>query len=224
MDTNKKCGAKTRSGAPCKNSPVVGRTRCKMHGGMSARAGPTHHAWKHGRRSKVLDARYSGALDGLTIQDAYHLARTDPKLLQLTEEIAVLVAKQQQTLEGLRTGESGPAWEALAVLVDKALAVADNPTELALVLDQMADVVANGVGDAAIWAEYTERAERIRRLVDTQRKYEEGLRMYLPLDQAEAIFALWQDAIRRAVPKEYIARIHEELQKSRAGKTAANLH
>jgi hypothetical protein len=224
MATNKACGAKTRSGAPCKNRPCVGRERCKMHGGMSARAGPTHPSWKHGRRSKVFEARYSGALDGLVIREAYERARTDPKLLQLTEDIALLVAKQQDTLEGLRTGESTAAWDALAVLLAQAQRAVAAGDDLAPVLDQMADVVANGVGDAAVWAEYTERAERIRRLVDTQRKYEEGLRLYLPLDQAQALFALWQDAIRRAVPREYIARIYEELQKSRPGKTAASLH
>lgn len=222
--TNTECGAKTRDGGRCRNKPVTGRARCRMHGGLSAPAGPTHHSWKHGQRSRVFEARYSGALDGLVIREAYERARQDPKLLQLNEDIALLVAKQQETLEGLRTGESPAAWETLAVLMDRARAAADKPIDLAAVLDAMADVTANGVGEAAIWAEYTERAERIRRLVDTQRKYEEGLRMYLPLDQAQAIFALWQDAIRRAVPKEYIARIHEELQKSRPGKTAANLH
>jgi len=222
----KECGAKTRSGAPCKNMPCVGRERCRMHGGMSARAGPTHHNWKHGRRSKVLDARYSGALDGLTIQGLYHVNRTDPKLLQLNEDIALLVAKQQETLEGLNTGESPAAWEALAVLAGRACKAHRDgrDTELGNVLEAIAGVVGNGVGEAAVWEEFTARAEQIRKLVDTQRKYEEGLRMYLPLDQARALFALWQDAISRAVPREYIAKIHEELQKSRPGKTAANLH
>jgi hypothetical protein len=215
----KQCGAKTRGargGRPCKNRPVTGSTRCRMHGGKSKPAGPLHHNWKTGR--------YSGALDGLEIQDGYIVARTDPTLLELREEIALLVAKQQERLEGLRTGESPAAWEALAVLVDKARAAADKPIELAAVLDQMADVTANGVGEAAIWDEFAQGAEQIRKLVDTQRKYEEGLRLYLPLDQARALFTLWQDAIRAAVPKEFIAKIYDELERSRAGRRAANLH
>jgi hypothetical protein len=221
---NKQCGAKTRAGGRCRKAPLAGRTRCRFHGGKSRPAGPTHHNWKHGKRSKVLGARYDRALKDLpTLQDLYHLARTDPKLLQLTEDIALLVAKQQQTVEGLRTGESGAAWQALAPLVDRALAQR-TLEETRAVLDTLAAVVANGVGDAAVWEEYAERAESIRRLVDTQRKYEEGLRLYLPLEQAQAIFVLWQDAIRSAVPQEYIARIYEELQKSRAGRAATNLH
>jgi hypothetical protein len=33
------CGARTRSGKPCAAHPVVGRRRCRMHGGSST--GPT---------------------------------------------------------------------------------------------------------------------------------------------------------------------------------------
>jgi glucans biosynthesis protein len=30
-----RCGARTRSGAPCQSSPVHGKKRCRMHGGTS---------------------------------------------------------------------------------------------------------------------------------------------------------------------------------------------
>ena len=33
-----RCGAKTRSGAPCKNPAVSGKQRCRMHGGKSTGA------------------------------------------------------------------------------------------------------------------------------------------------------------------------------------------
>jgi len=33
-----RCGAKTRGGAPCKNPPVTGKARCRMHGGRSTGA------------------------------------------------------------------------------------------------------------------------------------------------------------------------------------------
>ncbi|RCK68283.1 hypothetical protein DT076_16685 [Desertihabitans brevis] len=32
------CGARTRSGAPCSNPPMLGQRRCRMHGGASPRA------------------------------------------------------------------------------------------------------------------------------------------------------------------------------------------
>jgi hypothetical protein len=47
-----RCGAKTRSGAPCKSAPVTGRRRCRMHGGADgsgAPKGPKNGNYQHGR-------------------------------------------------------------------------------------------------------------------------------------------------------------------------------
>lgn len=44
------CGAKTRGGSPCKNPPVTGKRRCRMHGGANGSGAPmgNRNAWKHG--------------------------------------------------------------------------------------------------------------------------------------------------------------------------------
>jgi hypothetical protein len=51
-----RCGAKTRSGTPCKNPAIVGKARCRIHGGKSTGAKtPEGRAklralhWEHGR-------------------------------------------------------------------------------------------------------------------------------------------------------------------------------
>lgn len=62
---SKLCLAKTRSGAPCQKHSVVGRTRCRLHGGLSTgprtpegKAACVAVHWKHGRRSKAyVEAR-----------------------------------------------------------------------------------------------------------------------------------------------------------------------
>ena len=55
------CGARTRRGTACQKSPVAGKTRCRLHGGLStgpktpegkARIAAAH--WKHGRRSRAF--------------------------------------------------------------------------------------------------------------------------------------------------------------------------
>jgi hypothetical protein len=60
----KRCGAKTRSGDPCKNFPLKGKRRCKLHGGMST--GPKtaegierirQASLKHGRYTKEAISR-----------------------------------------------------------------------------------------------------------------------------------------------------------------------
>ena len=60
----RRCGAKTRSGGACQNPAIKGRSRCKLHGGLStgprtpegkARSIAAHT--KHGRRSRAHVAR-----------------------------------------------------------------------------------------------------------------------------------------------------------------------
>ena len=45
------CGAKTRTGHPCKKSPLQGKTRCRLHGGLSPK-GAEHWNFKHGHCTK----------------------------------------------------------------------------------------------------------------------------------------------------------------------------
>jgi hypothetical protein len=47
-----RCGAKTRSGRPCRSPAVAGRKRCRMHGGAPESGGPKgarNGNYKHGR-------------------------------------------------------------------------------------------------------------------------------------------------------------------------------
>ena len=42
-----KCNAKTRSGTLCQKPPLQGKSRCRLHGGMSP-SGKSHWNYKHG--------------------------------------------------------------------------------------------------------------------------------------------------------------------------------
>ena len=55
------CEARTRKGSSCQKPPLKGKSRCRLHGGLStgpktpegkARIAAAH--WKHGRRSKAF--------------------------------------------------------------------------------------------------------------------------------------------------------------------------
>ena len=57
--SSQSCGARTRRGTACQKPPLAGKTRCRLHGGLStgpktpegkARIAAAH--WKCGRRSK----------------------------------------------------------------------------------------------------------------------------------------------------------------------------
>ena len=50
MLSSPRCGAKTRSGKPCRSPAVTGKQRCRMHGGARGSGAPkdNKNALKHG--------------------------------------------------------------------------------------------------------------------------------------------------------------------------------
>ena len=54
MNGTPRCGARTRSGAPCKGPAVGHQGRCRMHRGGKAKGAPlgNHHAMRHGLYGK----------------------------------------------------------------------------------------------------------------------------------------------------------------------------
>jgi len=53
------CGAKTRSGHPCRMPPVTGKTRCRMHGGTPPGRKPS--GAPKGNRNAFVHGYYSAA-------------------------------------------------------------------------------------------------------------------------------------------------------------------
>jgi hypothetical protein len=54
-----RCGAKTRSGNPCRSPSVAGKKRCRMHGGAAGSGGPKgarNGNYKHGRYTAEMIA------------------------------------------------------------------------------------------------------------------------------------------------------------------------
>ena len=69
----KRCGAKTRRGAPC-NGMAMPNGRCRMHGGTSPGAPKGNkNAWKHWYYSKVAKAERSFVKQ--LLKDARELGR-----------------------------------------------------------------------------------------------------------------------------------------------------
>ena len=62
MRSGPRCGAKTRSGAPCKSPAVQGKKRCRMHGGARGTGAPqgNRNAVKHGLHTKEAIADRKG--------------------------------------------------------------------------------------------------------------------------------------------------------------------
>src|SRR5690349_13713695 len=100
--SNPICGAKTKTGAPCKGAPMP-NGRCRLHGGKTP-SGIASPQYKTGRYSRVLPTR---------LQSRYDAARTDAALLELRDDISLLDARLEDLLSRVDTGESGVLWASL---------------------------------------------------------------------------------------------------------------
>jgi periplasmic glucans biosynthesis protein len=54
MHQSPRCGARTRSGSPCRSPAVKGKRRCRMHGAYAGPPRGNGNAWKHGGRSAEM--------------------------------------------------------------------------------------------------------------------------------------------------------------------------
>lgn len=97
------CGAKTRSGKPCQTTQLGPSGRCRKHNGFAVK-GVAHPAFKTGRHSKYMP-------EGLLT--LYQDAVSDPDLLNLSSEIALVDAMIAEVIRKVDTHESGRIWERL---------------------------------------------------------------------------------------------------------------
>ncbi len=63
---SRRCGARTRSGSPCRSPAVSGKNRCRMHGGALGSGAPrgNQNALRHGRftREALAERREMNAI------------------------------------------------------------------------------------------------------------------------------------------------------------------
>ncbi|MFZ5785510.1 MAG: HGGxSTG domain-containing protein [Acidobacteriota bacterium] len=190
-DRGKKlCGAKARSGEPCKNIAMP-NGRCRFHGGMSL-AGPACPAFKTGRHSKYLPAK---------LLDRYHAAVADETLLELRHEVALLDVRIGEILAKIETGESSQVWtglrDALRTFMD-ALSRRD-AVRMREPLQRMQDLVSKGAAEYSAWDDVVELLEQRRKLVESERKRLVEMQQMMTNEQAMVLLAVVVDTIRKHV-------------------------
>lgn len=185
------CGAKTRDGDPCKNRPVTGSNRCRMHGGKTPR-GRALPQTTHGRYSKDLPTRLAAA---------YHDAKHDPDLLNLADEIQLNYALMVDRLRKLQTGESGALWKSLRDRWDQ-LKTAQRERDSAAVAEHLTEIgnlITRGNAQYSVLGELLDIIDRRRKLVESEGKRRQAMQQMISADRAMLLVARIVDTVNRHV-------------------------
>ena len=184
------CGAKTRSGNPCK-SPAMPNGRCRMHGGKSLR-GIAHPQFKDGRYSKDMPVR---------LLERYQAAIDDPELLNMRHEIALLQSRLSDLLTRVDTGESKSLWEkAKELAVDIQKAIYNENYGAAIISATLLDhTIGSGLTDFEAWEQIQSIVEQIRKLSESEQKRLVAAQQMITSEQAMTFVAAIVDSVRRHV-------------------------
>lgn len=101
------CGTMRRR---CTNNPLVGKESCKFHGGR-ALSGTAHPNYQGKGFSTNMPTR---------LMEQVRLSINDPDLLNLTDDIAIVEAREAELIQRLRDHDYGTGvWDDLVKLLDK---------------------------------------------------------------------------------------------------------
>lgn len=135
--------------------------RCAIHGGKSL-AGMASPSFKTGRYSKHLPTR---------LMARYQEAQSDPTLLALRDEVALIDTRLAELLGRVDTGESAKRWQEAQTAFDalrKARTLADAKA-FAAAMDELEQTLVIG-NDYDLWSEIANVVDLRKRLVESERK------------------------------------------------------
>ncbi|HLO97370.1 MAG TPA: HGGxSTG domain-containing protein [Fimbriimonas sp.] len=185
MDDQKKCGAKTRSGKPCRRPGTGIGGRCDLHGGAAGSGRPIIH----GRFSKQLPPK---------LKEAYERSEGDERLLSLRSDAALFDALIQETLPKLIDSEQhAELWEnAIAQFDEITKALASGDTKQARISIQLlGQVLKNGLGGLNAENRALELVERKARILEAEHKRLKMLNDHLDSRQAMALITFLMQSV-----------------------------
>lgn len=186
------CQAKNKkTGEQCRRRAVTGKQVCQVHGGVSL-SGPASGTFKTGRYSKVLPVRLAAR---------YQEAASDPDLLALREDIALLDSRLADVLGRVDTGEAGSLWRLARdefATLDAAIKDSDAKA-LTASMGRLRGLLGKGVSDYAAWGEIGDLLEQRRKLVESERKRLVELQQMMTTEQAMTLVAALGNIIRTHV-------------------------
>lgn len=174
-----------------------------MHGGKTP-TGIALPQTKHGRYSKVLPTR---------MLERYNAAITDPELLNLSAEIAVVDSRLSDLLIRVESGDAGEIWDKLSKAKDKYrdASLKADIAEMGAQLDAMIRLIERGAQDVAAWREIHGVLEQRRRLVESERKRLVEQEQVITLHEAQTLYHALATAVKNNVTDgDTLARIQAD--------------
>lgn len=185
------CGSPKRRkpGQICDSVVRMANGRCKIHGGKTP-TGIAAPNYQHGRYSDYLPSK---------LGERYARAYSDPLLLSLRPEIALLDTRIAGVLETVALG--GPDWlaaQAAIVEFESGIAAGDN-ARVQRAFTTLKGAVLSGTKEEQTFAELRDLFKDRARLVESERKRLVEMQQMLTLDSALLLIDRVLDAIRRNV-------------------------
>lgn len=193
------CTARSkRTGQPCRQPAMRGKTVCRLHGGKSL-AGPASPTWIDGRHSKVLPQR---------LLADYQATLADPERLTLTAELAIVDARLADVLRRVDAGESGRLWRLLRQSWRDFEAARDagDGAAAAQALSAHGQLLARGHGDWAAWQDALLLIGQRKSLAESERKRAVEAQQVIGVEVAMGLLAQLVDAVTRHVREDAVLR------------------
>ena len=185
------CTGHKRDGSRCRRIAIRGKTKCRLHGGRSL-SGAANGNFRHGRYSKDLPTQ---------LVARYEAARANPRLLSLSDDVAVAEARLATLLASVETGESAACWQALRTTLD-AFSTALAGGDLAAMdthFKALRTLVERGQAGAGVWEDIRRVWETRCKLVQTEIKTLTSLQQMITVQQHMLMLGAVTEAVTQAV-------------------------
>lgn len=169
----------------------MGNGVCYHHGGKTP-SGIASPNFKTGRYSKYLPARLAGR---------YEQAVSDPELLALRDDIALLDTRLAQTVSALDTGESRESWTLLSSLWQEFEAGWKDmpPDDMERAVERMGAVIRDGLSAGYVWQEIRGLLKERAALVAGEQKRLVDMQQYVTSEQAMTFVGAVMASVRKHV-------------------------
>lgn len=180
------CGAKKKDGTPCRQNAMA-NGRCRLHGG-STPSGLAASQFRTGRYSKHLPAR---------LANSYQEAISDPELLSVREDVALLDSRLQDVLSSASNGEAGELWKSLK----EALREHDRakPDERAEAFGKIRWLINEGYQEWQSWMEIRHILQERKQLVEREEKRLVAMQQMITAERAMLLVAAIEDIVIKHV-------------------------